>query len=157
MLGAAPKNRLLLLAGMGFLTGCSITGNPREGGIFWSENKASDRLYQRRVALNETHADLEARRREGNQLKRQRDDLASTVTQQKHELETLRQEIAVLRQSGPGDVATSEADLRRLEEERRNLASSSDLGSGETERELSHLRKEVEKLKEIKRLRMQTR
>ncbi len=34
------------------LTGCETTGNPREGGIFWSENKAQDRLNERQQKLD---------------------------------------------------------------------------------------------------------
>jgi len=34
------------------LTGCETTGNPREGGIFWSENKAQDRLNERQATLD---------------------------------------------------------------------------------------------------------
>ena len=36
------------------LTGCETTGNPNEGGIFWSERKAQDRLNDRRAELGRT-------------------------------------------------------------------------------------------------------
>ncbi len=34
------------------VTGCATTGDPNAGGIFWSERKAQDRLYQRQSELN---------------------------------------------------------------------------------------------------------
>lgn len=32
---------------------CDVTGNPREGGIFWSEKKAQDRLDERQNHLDD--------------------------------------------------------------------------------------------------------
>ncbi len=32
---------------------CETTGNPREGGIFWSEKKAQDRLDERQSHLDD--------------------------------------------------------------------------------------------------------
>ena len=36
------------------LTGCETTGNPNEGGIFWSEEKAKHRLNAREAELGRT-------------------------------------------------------------------------------------------------------
>ena len=38
-------------------TSCETTGNPREGGIFWSEDKANQRLDARRNHLNAVESD----------------------------------------------------------------------------------------------------
>lgn len=35
-------------------TSCSTTGDPSTGGIFWSENKAQDRLAERQAKLEST-------------------------------------------------------------------------------------------------------
>ena len=46
----------LALTGIG-LTGCETTGDPNQGGIFWSESKAQDRLRQREDPLDTLHSD----------------------------------------------------------------------------------------------------
>ena len=47
-------NLLIATVALQFLTGCETTGNPNEGGIFWSERKAQDRLNVRRAELGRT-------------------------------------------------------------------------------------------------------
>lgn len=38
-------------------SGCETTGNPREGGIFWSETKAQERLVAREDTLDRIESD----------------------------------------------------------------------------------------------------
>jgi len=37
------------------LGGCETTGDPNRGGIFWSERKAQDRLYERESELQQVN------------------------------------------------------------------------------------------------------
>jgi hypothetical protein len=49
---------------------CEATGNPREGGIFWSEKKAQQRLDDRQNHLNEVQG--QTRKVESNSAATQR-------------------------------------------------------------------------------------
>jgi hypothetical protein len=55
----SPISTLALCAGLlawSFASiSCETTGNPREGGIFWSEKKAQDRLDERQNKLDDLH------------------------------------------------------------------------------------------------------
>lgn len=49
-----------------FLGGC--TGDPHKGGIFWSEDKAQDRLRDRRAHLNDVEDDTAQTNRRNRRL-----------------------------------------------------------------------------------------
>ena len=49
---------------------CETTGNPREGGIFWSEKKAQDRLDERQSHLDNIQG--KTRQTESNSASTQR-------------------------------------------------------------------------------------
>lgn len=53
------KILVLCLAAVGsiVLPGCETTGDPNSGGIFWSETKAKQRIYDRQQHLNEVEDD----------------------------------------------------------------------------------------------------
>ena len=42
---------------MVLLCGCETTGDPHQGGIFWSEDKAKQRLEEKRQQLRKIEAD----------------------------------------------------------------------------------------------------
>lgn len=50
---------LIVLAGATMLSSCATTGNPREGGIFWSESKAQRRLAERQNSLDAIDRDTD--------------------------------------------------------------------------------------------------
>lgn len=53
-----PFIRLILAAAaVQSFTACETTGNPNEGGIFWSESKAQDRLHARESKLSRVERD----------------------------------------------------------------------------------------------------
>ena len=65
---------LALIAGLGFsLTGCETTGDPTQGGIFWSESKAQDRLRQREDTLDQIHSDTSRVKHRNRELEQQVD------------------------------------------------------------------------------------
>jgi hypothetical protein len=49
-----------------FLCGCETTGDPHQGGIFWSERKAQERLYQKRAELRAVESDTARKNRSSN-------------------------------------------------------------------------------------------
>jgi hypothetical protein len=66
---------LLTLAALGglVLSGCETTGDPNSGGIFWSESKAKQRIYERQEHLNDVEADTARVRRHNRQMERRLD------------------------------------------------------------------------------------
>lgn len=50
---------------------CAVTGNPTQGGIFWSESMAQDRLAQRQQTLNEIESDTARREARSRELEKQ--------------------------------------------------------------------------------------
>lgn len=49
--------RSLALSALFLVAGC--TGDPHTGGIFWSEDKAQDRLHERRARLDNVESDTD--------------------------------------------------------------------------------------------------
>lgn len=71
------RSAILASAGAATLacTSCATTGNPREGGIFWSENKAQDRLAERQYRLEKAEQDTRSTQRKSAETQRQIDAL----------------------------------------------------------------------------------
>lgn len=63
------KLGLLCTLGAALFTGCETTGNPREGGIFWSERKAQDRIDEREDRLDVIEGDTRRVQRRNRQLR----------------------------------------------------------------------------------------
>ncbi len=65
---------LLLLAltasGCLLFTGCETTGDPNRGGIFWSEDKAKQRIRAREEHLNDVESDTARVNRNNRRLER---------------------------------------------------------------------------------------
>jgi hypothetical protein len=55
-------------------SGCETTGDPHQGGIFWSESKAQQRLDQKRRELNRVESDTERVEQENRELKKKSED-----------------------------------------------------------------------------------
>ncbi|MFQ3577654.1 MAG: hypothetical protein SNJ52_01410 [Verrucomicrobiia bacterium] len=54
-----------------FLTGCEVTGDPTQGGIFWSEGMAQQRLLAREQELGRIESNTAYQQRRARQLERQ--------------------------------------------------------------------------------------
>jgi outer membrane lipoprotein-sorting protein len=69
------KLMILCLAGAGgvFLPGCTTTGDPNSGGIFWSEDKAKQRIAAREARLNGVESDTASVNRRNRRLEQQLD------------------------------------------------------------------------------------
>lgn len=68
------KHVPLALSALLLLSGCETTGDPHHGGIFWSEEKAQQRLDSKRHELNRIESDTERVEEENRELKRKGDD-----------------------------------------------------------------------------------
>jgi hypothetical protein len=55
-------------------SGCETTGDPHHGGIFWSEDKARQRLDQKQRELNRIQSDTERIEQENRDLKKKSED-----------------------------------------------------------------------------------
>lgn len=56
------------------LPGCETTGDPNRGGIFWSEDKAKQRIYAREQHLNDVESDTDRVNRRNRRLEQQLDE-----------------------------------------------------------------------------------
>jgi hypothetical protein len=57
------------------LSSCQTTGDPSTGGIFWSENKAQDRLADRQYQLEKAESGTRSVNRRSSETQRQIDAL----------------------------------------------------------------------------------
>lgn len=57
--------------GAGLLSGCETTGDPNSGGIFWSEEKAKQRLYEREQRLDDIESDTARVNKRNRRMERQ--------------------------------------------------------------------------------------
>jgi hypothetical protein len=69
------KLLLLCLSGTGsfLFSGCETTGDPNSGGIFWSEDKAKQRIAARQQHLNEVEDDTARVNRRNRRLEQKLD------------------------------------------------------------------------------------
>lgn len=68
------KRLALAFAVVTIFSGCETTGDPHHGGIFWSEEKAQQRLDSRQRELRRVESDTDRIERENRELRNQGDD-----------------------------------------------------------------------------------
>jgi chromosome segregation ATPase len=138
---------------------CEMTGDPREGGIFWSENKANQRLAAKRAEMRQAQQETKSELAESSTLRARRSAVQSSLERQQGELRQMQGEIAALRQENtdePEATKALEADVTHLEQRRAALSEDQSLSVAEMEHQLVELRDDVVRLKERKRLLMQS-
>ena len=64
----------IAFAVMMIFSGCETTGDPHHGGIFWSEDKAQQRLDQKNRELRHVESDTERVEEENRELKKKSED-----------------------------------------------------------------------------------
>lgn len=57
------------------ISGCETTGDPNSGGIFWSERKAQQRLYEREGELNSLNRETRSVDYQNRQLQNRESEL----------------------------------------------------------------------------------
>ena len=137
-----------------------MTGDPHEGGIFWSQRKADERLAVKRSEMQQANREAAVERGKTAGLVDRRSALRSDLERQQGELQGMRNEIAALQQQNahePGATEALEADVARVEQKREALAADQSLPVAEMERQLVNLRAEVARLKKRKQLLMESR
>src|SRR3954447_17448691 len=115
-------------------SGCETTGDPRAGGIFWSETKARQRIA--------------AKQSERLQAKREAVSEHAKLARLESEIKSLRREIAKVRRARKA----LQADPIRVEHQRTDLSTNGSLEISEKERQLADLLAEVSRLKERNKL-----
>jgi hypothetical protein len=128
-------------------TGCETTGDPREGGIFWSETKARER---QETLAQESHSSWEKAHREQaitGQLQGQRASLRKRLGMMQNELSALRQSAA------NAEVASEAAQLER---KRTDLQNSPSESTEQLEAQTHDLQTDIDRLKERNNLLLQT-
>jgi hypothetical protein len=68
------KRVALVFSAVLLLAGCETTGDPHQGGIFWSEDKAKQRLEQKQRELNRIQSDTQRIEQENRELKKKSED-----------------------------------------------------------------------------------
>jgi hypothetical protein len=144
---------LTILATTILLVGCASNGDPRTGGIFWSETKAGERqqVLQQKSRLSWDQAERE--QGENEQNRERRASLRSSVAEQRGRLAKMHGDLSRLRQSSPN--ADTISDLAELERKRTNLATSTTEDPEQLEAQVRDLQAQVDHLKERERDREQ--
>jgi chromosome segregation ATPase len=132
--------RLVLVAATAItFSGCEATGDPRAGGIFWSETKA-----RQRIAVKQS---------EKRQAEREAASAEARVARLQDEIRSLHQRIA----NAPRARNALQSDLARVEQRSTELSRNNSLDVSEKERQLAELRAEVNRLEERNQLLLESR
>ena len=144
-----------ILAATTVLAGCASTGNPREGGIFWSETKARERQQVLRQQSRLSWEEAEREQDKTAQLKDRRASLRSSIAAQQKRISAMQSELSILRQNAANsEVASNAAELER---QRTNLETSKAENTEQLEAQVRDLQIEIDRLKERNRLLKETR
>jgi hypothetical protein len=68
------RHAALIFSAMLLFSGCETTGDPHHGGIFWSEDKAQQRLDSKRRELHRIESDTERVEEENRELKKKSEE-----------------------------------------------------------------------------------
>jgi septal ring factor EnvC (AmiA/AmiB activator) len=132
--------RLFLVATTAItFSGCEATGDPRAGGIFWSETKARQRIA--------------AKQSEKRQAEHEAASEQAKLARLQDEIRSLHQRIA----SAPRASNALQSDLARVERRSTELSTNDSLEVSEKERQLAELRAEVNRLEERNQLLLESR
>jgi hypothetical protein len=140
--------KFAILAVTVLCAGCESTGDPREGGIFWSETKARDR---QQALVQESHASWNQANRERAENAR----LRSSIAGQRNKLAAMQSELSNLRRSAANSEVAS--DVTELERKRTELEKSTTENTEQLEGQVRDLQTEIDRLKERNNLLQETR
>jgi hypothetical protein len=142
-----------ILAATILIAGCASSGDPRTGGIFWSETKAGERqqVLQQKSRLSWDQAEREEG--ENAQIRERRASLRSSVAEQRGRLANMHSDLSRLRESAHN--ADTISGLAELERKRTHLETSAAENPEQLEAQVSDLQAQVDHLKERERDRQQ--
>ena len=142
------------------LSGCETTGDPRSGGLFWSEKKAQDRLAGRTQELQSTQRTAQRESVKTSSLQQQEEARRAEIDRYQRGLVAVGEEISALKSelaSAPGDTRSLQNELQAAERQRKEMQADSTLSAAEMEQRLRSLRQDVVHLRERSRLLRETR
>lgn len=105
---------LTLISACAVLVSCETTGDPTQGGIFWSPTKAQARQQILNAQLNESQAQVDALESKQNQLLKQRANLRRQISEIKRRLEGA---------TDVSETARLQRQVKALEDELETLSS----------------------------------
>jgi hypothetical protein len=146
---------IIFLGATLLLAGCQTTGDPREGGIFWSETKARERQQGLRQEQRLTWEDAEREQNKESHLRNQRASLQSSVAEQRNKLAEMQSEISTLRRSAANSNVAS--DAAELERKRTDLENSTAENTEQLEAQVRDLQADIDRLNERNKLLRETR
>lgn len=139
---------------------CESTGDPREGGIFWNEAQARERLAVKHTAVQQTQTEAAEAQATTSRLRARREAISETVARQRRELTQLGTDIAKFRAELANRSETGgqiDTDLQNVERQRVSLVRDDSQDVARMEAELERLRAEVNQLKARNRRLRETR
>jgi len=145
----------LAAAATAVLAGCASTGDPREGGIFWSESKAQDRQQALRREDQSTWAQAEQEQAEGAQLRRQRASVRASIAEEHRRIASMESELSDLSHGAANQEMAN--DAAELERKRSQLESAGGDNPDQLEAKVRDLENEIARLKERNKLLKETR
>jgi hypothetical protein len=147
--------KFAMLAATLLFAGCASDGDPRAGGIFWSESKARERQQTLRQESRLTWEQAANEQNNNAELRQRRASLRSSIAEQHSRLTAMHGQLSTLgRNSANSEVA---GNVAQLERKRANLESSKTENSEQLEGQVRDLQTEIDRLKERNELLKETR
>lgn len=142
------------------LSGCETTGDPRSGGVFWSETKAQQRLAGRTGELESERRVASRESAKTSGYRQRKEATQAEIDSYQRGLAAVGDEISALQselRGEPGDTKNLLSELQTAEEQRKELQANATLSGAEMEQRLRSLRQDVSRLRERSRLLRETR
>ena len=151
--------KLFFIFVMATLTGCATTGDPTQGGIFWSEDKAIQRQDNLKHTLAEEDMQGQITQAEKRNLEAQRNASHAELNRQRQRLRSLDADLNNMNRKMKRyqvDTAAKQKEKERIENEIKSfdqrinaLQRDTSLSVQEKKRKIDILNKEVDDLFEI--------
>jgi len=136
------------------LIGCETTGDPKKGGIFWSEDKAKQRQSDKQQNLNVAQQEASAVKADSIQLEKEKGLKAADLSKQKEQLNQMNLKIAAMEQdiknvksktaAQEQQKKDAESQLVKLKRRLNAISNNSQLSFKEKEKEIESLNKQIE-------------
>ena len=111
------KHLSALLAGLFLFTGCTTTGNPKEGGIFWSPKKADERISERQQKIQRAEEDGRVLTDQQKRLAEEKRVQTVALEQSRKKLANLDARLSRLERS----IKSYEAKTRKKHQEQKDI------------------------------------
>lgn len=135
------KHLSALLVALFLLTGCTTTGNPKEGGIFWSKGKADQRLIDREQQVQRTEEKSRILTDQKNRLNEEKHVQTAALEQSQKELANLDARLLRLERS----IQSYETKTHKNQQEQKEIQQR----IGGLQREIQQARAQMQQTQEV--------